>query len=902
LGRLFVGARGGESAALVVRGEAGIGKTALIEHAAGQASGFEVVRIAGVEFEMELPFAGLHQLCAPMLDHLTALPEPQRDALRVTFGLATGKVPDRFLVGLATLSLLSEVAQKRPLLCVIDDGQWLDAESGQVLGFVARRLLAESVLLLFAVREPTEVRHLQGLPDLTLPPLTDDDARALLNAAVPGRLDVRVRDRLVAETRGNPLALLELPRGMTAAELAGGFPGPPAQDLPAQIEESFFRRLESLPEPSRRLLLLAAAEPSGDVSLLWQAAGTLAIEREAAVVLDEEQLLEIDGHVQFRHPLVRSAIYSRAAPAHRREAHLALAEVINPQTDPDQRAWHRALAASGPDEELASELEQLAGRAQSRGGLAAAAAFLRRSVGLTEGMPGRVGRALSAAQVSLQAGELDPALNLVLVAEESTTDATWLARALLLRGQIAFAMGQWADAPPILVSAADKLRTLDLNLAREAYLNAWAAAHFGGESTADTLVAVSAAALRLPPSPKPRLPDLLLEGLATLMTAGRIEAAPILKRATAAFAEADASVEQGLRWGWLATMPASVLWDYRALDAVNARQLALARSNGALALLPFSLNAAAVFAAWKGDFAAARSAAAETATVAEATATPYVPLGAMMLAALRGRAAEATALFDSAEGAAQSNRGAGVLYARWLRAVLFNSLGEYAKAFVSARLASAEAPRLNVSSWALPELIEASVRTDNAAAGREALDRLTEVAAAADTEWASAIEARSRALLSDGAAAEACYREAINRLSRTELRPELARAHLLYGEWLRRQNRRAAARVELRIAYAMFTEIGMLAFGNRARRELQAAGETVRKRQEDTRNDLTPQEEQIARLAIEGRTNSEIGAHLYISARTVEWHLRKVFTKLGVTSRRGLRTVLPAPNGDGPTG
>jgi DNA-binding CsgD family transcriptional regulator len=476
-------------------------------------------------------------------------------------------------------------------------------------------------------------------------------------------------------------------------------------------------------------------------------------------------------------------------------------------------------------------------------------------------------------------------------------DEVQRARALLLRGQVAFASGEWADAPPILVSAGGKLRALDLNLARETYLSAWAAALFGGEAMADSLLAVSAAAISLPPAENPRPSDVLLEGLATLTTDGRIAAAPTLRRAIAAFAADDVSIEQSLRWGWAATMAPCVLWDDQAMEAVNVRQLELSRRAGALALLPVNLIVEAVLAASRGNFAAATSANAETAAVLEATGTPLGSVGAMLLAALRGREPEATAMFDPAEElAVASGQGSGVQVIQWVRAILFNSLGRYEQAFVTAQLACAEAPQFHVSSWALPELIEASARTDNAAAGRVALDRLAEVAEASGTDWARGVEARSRALLSGDAAAEAFYQEAIDRLGHTQMRPELARAQLLYGEWLRRQNRRVDARDRLRTAHTMFTEIGMLAFAERARRELQATGETVRKRQEETRNDLTPQEEHIARLAREGQTNPEIGAQLFISARTVEWHLRKIFAKLGVASRRQLREALPPPH------
>ena len=444
--RLLETVRAGESAALVLRGEAGIGKTALLEHCVAQASGFQVVRVAGVESEMELPFAGLHQLCAPMLAEVEGLLGPQQSALRVAFGLVSGDAPDRFLVALATLTLLAEVAVKRPLLCVVDDAQWLDAASAQVFGFVARRILAEPVLMLFAMREPAQDHHLMGIPELLLRGLTGDDARALLGSAIPGRVDPHVSDRIVAETRGNPLALLELPRDMAAAELAGGFPVPQSRDLQGQLEAHFLRRLGALSEGTQRLLLVAAADPTGDVALLWRAARTLGIERGLTTAVDAEELVEIGAQVWFRHPLVRSAIYSGASAEDRRAVHLALAAAMDPLTDPDRRAWHRALAAPGPDEEVGSELERSAGRAHSRGGLAAAAAFLQRSVALTRDPERRADRGLAAAQAQVQAGAFDEALRLLDAAETDAQTELQRARVDLMRGKIASAAGPITEA------------------------------------------------------------------------------------------------------------------------------------------------------------------------------------------------------------------------------------------------------------------------------------------------------------------------------------------------------------------------------------------------------------------------------------------------------------------------
>src|SRR4051794_34635386 len=894
LDRLLDNVRGGQSAVLVIRGEAGVGKTTLLGHCERQAAGFRVARLAGVESEMELPFAGLHQLCAPMLEHLGALPEPQQAALRIALGLASGAAPDRFLVALAALSLLSEVAVEQPLLCLVDDAQWLDAASRQVLGFVARRLLAESVAIVFAVREPTGERELAGLPELALRGLAEPDARALLATVGRGRLDARVRDRLVGETRGNPLAILELPRGLAAAQLPGvfGLDGPDA--LPERIEESFLRRLEALPGDARLLLLVAAAEPNDDPLLVWRAAERLGIGQSAAA--DTEGLLAVGERVAFLHPLVRSAVYRSASPQERRSVHLALAQATDTEADADRRAWHLAAAAPGPDEAVASELERSAGRAQARGGLAAAAAFLRRSVALTQDPARRVDRALAAAQAGLRAGAFEAALELLAAAEAGALDALQRARVELLHAELAYAQNRGSDAPLLLLRAARTLETLDVRLSRETYLDAWSAALFAGRlARAGGLLDVSRAVRTAPePAPPGRPCDLLLDGFARVFTDGRSAAEPVLERAAAAFASTEASVEEVLRWGWLATAGAVWVWDYDTCLAISTRGVQLARDSGALEVLVVAVNVLGQAVSLGGDFAAAALLIAEADAVTEATGTRVAPYGALVLAALRGRESEASQLIAATirEGTA-GGQGTAVQYAHWARAVVMNGLGRYEDALAAAIEASDDTPELFVSMWSLSELIEAAVRTGDTDLARRGLVRLGEYTHASDAEWALGIAARSHGLLSDGEDAERLYREAIERLGRTRLRPELARAHLLYGEWLRREGRRVDAREELRRAHDMLAAIGMKGFAERARKELQATGEKVRKRTVETRDDLTAQERQIARLSGAGLSNPEIGGQLFLSPRTVEWHLRNVFSKLGIHSRRDLSNVLP---------
>jgi DNA-binding CsgD family transcriptional regulator len=897
LDALLMNVRKGQSAGLVLHGEAGIGKTALLRYAARQASGFRVAEIAGVEAEMELPFASTHQLCAPMLARLDALTRPQRDALCVALGLSSGHAPDRFLVGLAVLSLLSAVAAERPLLCLVDDAQWLDAASSQVLGFVARRLQAESVAIVFAIRESTARSNFEGLPELLLGGLEEEDARALLARAVPGPLDDRVRDRIVAESRGNPLALLELPRTMSAAERAGGFVLPATRDVPRHIEDQYLRRVGDLPRATQRLTLLAAADPLGDARLVRRAAQRLGIEASAISPAERAELLEIGVRVRFRHPLVRSAVYRAASPEERRAVHLVLADVTDARVDADRRAWHLAAAAVGPDEDLASELERSAGRAQARGGLAAAAAFLTRAVSLTRDPARQVDRGLAAAQASLHAGAFDAALGLLATAETGTLDELERARVDLLRGQIAAASGADREAAAQLLTAAKRLEPLDVNLARETYLDAWGAALFAGELAGSVdLLDVSRAARSAPrPGHAPHPVDLLLDGLAVLMTEGRGAAAAMLKLAVSAFRGQEISVEKGLQWSVLASCASVELWDFESWDAVITRQMELARDAGALAPLSIALNGEGIVLAWSGDFPAAAGVVAEADAVTGATGTRIAPYGGMLLAALRGRQVEACALINAAiDDATARGEGLAVQYARWATAVLHNGLGGYEQALSAARQASDDTPDLFLSVWALPELVEAAIRSGRPRLAAEACERLADSANVSSTDWGLGIAARSRALLSEAESADSHHREAIARLTRTRLRTELARAHLLYGEWLRRENRRGDARTQLRTAHDQFTSIGMDAFAERARRELLATGEKLRKRSAESRDELTAQERQIAHLARDGLSNPEIGARLFLSPRTVEWHLHHVFTKLGIRSRRQLARALPA--------
>jgi len=903
LERLLDDVRAGRSGALVIRGEPGVGKTALLQFALDSGSDLRVARAVGVESEMELAYAALHQLCAPMLDRLEGLPAPQRDALRTVFGLTAGGAPDRFLVGLAALGLLSEVAEEQPLLCVVDDAQWLDRASAQALAFVARRLLAESVGLVFATREPSE--EFGRLPELVVGGLRDGDARKLLGSVLRGPLDERVRERIVAETRGNPLALLELPRGLTHAELAGGFGLPDAVPLSGRIEDSFRRRVEALPDESQRLLLVAAVEPVGEPLSVWRAAERLGIGVHAAAPAAAAGLLEFGAHIRFRHPLVRSAVYRAASAEERRTVHRALAQATDPKVDPDRHAWHRARAAPGADEDVAAELEQSAGRAQARGGLAAAAAFLERAAALTPDPARRVGRALAAARAKHQAGAPDAALSLLASAEAGPVDELQRARADLLRAQIAFAMSRGSDAPPLLLNAARRLEPLDARLARETYLDALIAAVSAhrlasGGGALEVAEAARAAGYTRSPAQPARAPDLLLDGWVLLITEGYAAATPTLARALSAFRSGESvSKDEEIRWLWFACHTAYELWDDETWHELSIRQVQLARAVGALAELPVALNSLAGASLFAGDFAAAETQVEEAEAVTEVTGHRLAPYGRLLLAAGQGREAAASELIESSmEEVVHRGEGLGLTAINWAAALFYNGLGRYADALAAAQKAT-EHPR--DMARVLPELIEAAARSGNPEDAADALERLSETTRTSGSDWGLGIEARSAALVSEGDAAEGLYREAIDRLGRTRMRVELARAHLLYGESLRRRRRRLDAREQLRTAHEMFTAMGFEAFADRAARELLATGETARKRTVETERQLTAQEAQIARLARDGLSNPDIGARLFISPRTVEYHLRKVFTKLDISSRKELddalgdagRTALP---------
>lgn len=907
LQRLVADARSGPSQVIVLRGEAGIGKTALLGHAIDHAQGFRIARTAGVESEMELAFAGLQHFCGALSKHLDALPGPQREALDIAFGVSSGPVPDRFLIGLAVLSLLAAASEQQPVLCVIDDAQWLDRVSLQTLAFVTRRLGSEPIAMLFAVREGAD-DELSGLPELQVRGLRAADAGALLDSAIPGLLDDRVRDRIVAETQGNPLALLELPRGLTAEELAGGFGWPDGARLSGQIERAFLRRVRQLPTPTQTVLLTAATDPLGDSGLLARAAERLGISLNALGPAESAGLIELGTRVRFRHPLVRSAIYRNADPLERRRIHGALAQATDPATDPDRRAWHRAHAAPGTNESIAAELEQSAGRAQARGGILAAAAFLQRATELTSDPALRGSRALAAAQAKHDAAAFDAARDLLAVADMAPLDPLARARAVRLHAKIAFAQSRVGtdDAATVseaaigLLEAAKGLENLDDDLARETYLDAVGAAMYGGRLCPRGGAIEVAEPARLAParSSPPRPTDLLLDGLAMRITHGAAASAQMLRDALDLIRR-EADRPNNTSWMWQAfpiALESAIheVWDDQMWHRLATRAVQVARDAGALSVLPAALVYRAGAHVHAGELDAAAELVQEADAISAATGHAPIRYHSLVLAAWRGTEPEAIPLIDAAmrDGAA---RGEGRLLGAmgYAAGVLNNGLGRYTLAFHAARRAC-EHEDLGLYSWCLTELIEAATRCGEHDAAAKALDQLEERTLAGQTDWAQGMVARSRALLAVDEDAEAHYREAIERLSTTRISVHVARAHLIYGEWLRRCHRRADARTELQAAHESFSQMGTEAFAERAQRELLATGAKVRKRAAGTAaasaQTLTAQEAQIARMAGQGMTNQEIAAQLFISAHTVEWHLRKVFAKRGITSRRQLRS------------
>ncbi|MBO1741452.1 BREX system ATP-binding domain-containing protein [Leifsonia sp. TF02-11] len=897
LDRLLDEVRGGASRILILSGEAGSGKTALLDRLVRAADDFQVVSTVGVQAERELPFAALQQLCTPLLAHLGALPARQASALRVTFCVEDGPAPDRLLVSLALLGLFAEAAVDRPLLCVVDDEQWIDAASAEALTFAARRLGEESVALVFATRSPGD--RLDGLPVESVRPLDDADADRLLSSTLPFAVDRRVRDQLVADAHGNPLALVELSRELRMARLGGGYGLADALPLPASLDAVFRRRIEALSPESRRLLVLAAADATGNIRLLWDAAALLGIPTDAARQLVDQGCLEFGLRVRLQHPLLRSAAYRTATSQELADVHAALAAATDPVADPDRRAWHRAEAATGLDDDTARELESSAERARARGGLAAAAAFLQRATLLSPAGADRTRRALAAARATVQVGAFDDARALLDLAETGSAGPADLARAQQLRAEVEFAGDRNGRVPALLLAAAEAIRPWDPELARSSLLDALRSSVYAGRfaeegSDLATVARVAASA----PSPGPSRATEPLDRIV-----GRYETngdpVPAFVSALRNIGCPNDDHASDPRWLSLLAFAASGAWDFPFWDALTGRFVLECREQGALSELRLALTQRIYVLLLAGRAREAEEAIDELTAALGTMGGRMASYSALAVAAFVGRERDVLEVADAAIRDAHA-RGEGLVLtgARWAVCVLYNGLGHYAEALDHAR-GALEPPvdELGLDNWTLVELIEAASRTGERDAAERAFARLTRTTRQSDGGWARGIQERCAALLADDAEAETHYREAIRLLGHSGLDAEEARAHLLYGEWLRRQRRRSGARTQLRLAHQRFEAVGMAAFAERARRELWATGEVVRSEAPTTGPALTAQEEQIAQLATDGLSNPEIGVRLFISARTVEYHLGKVFAKLNISSRAQLADARRAPAG-----
>ncbi len=890
LDELIKKAAGGRGGALVIEGEPGVGKTALLEDAAQRASRLSVLRVAGVQSELALPYAALHQLCARMLGRRDRLPGPQADAIAVALGGMAGRPPDRFLVSLAALGLLSDLAAERPALCLIDDAQWIDQESLQALAFVARRAEADSLALVFSTRLALD--ELAGIPRVRVQGLTEPDARDLLASVVPGRLDPLVRDRIIAETHGNPLALLELPHGLSPGQLAGGFGLPDPAGLSSRIEEGFLRRVRAFPVATQRVLLLAAADPVGDVPLLRRAAQRLGTSLdEDAAPAEADGLITVAGQVRFRHPLVRSAIYREASPGDRRTAHGALASAVQTDHDRDRRAWHLGHGTTFPNDEAAAELEKSADRANARGGPAAAAAFLELAAKLTSDSTRRARLTIASAESKYDAGALRQASALL-----DSLDATALgdadrAHLDLIRARIAFTAGGSGETAVLMAAAARRLEAVSVDLARATYLHAFSAGTFlGRDVTAGQWRDLGQAASHAPPpSGPPGARDLLLEGLALQLTAGYAPALGQLRQALQELVADDGRTENLIEVLWLASCVAIAVWDDSSWNALSERFISEGRRTGAIVHLLAAAQMRAIECVLAGDFAEAASQVEEKNLLSSVIGPTHGgDSGAVFLAAWRGH--EMSSAADASSPAPSRIWGFEADITCYATSVLCNALGRYESAMQAAR-AFLEDPN---GRWtpALPELVEAAMRCDQPGLARRAVDLLATTTARSGTHWAAGLECLCRALIAGDDTAEPLFAESVDHLGQTRIATSLARARLLYGEWLRRQGRRIDARGQLRAARDMFASMGAEAFAARAGRELAATGERLRERAVSPAVQLTAQETQIVRLAMNGESNSEIAAQLFISPRTVEYHLHKIFTKLGITSRNQLSRAL----------
>jgi DNA-binding CsgD family transcriptional regulator len=895
LNALLQGVRGGLGGAVVLRGEAGIGKTALLNAVIDAAGGLSVVRLEGVESEMQLGYAALHRLVRRYLHRLDHLPEPQRDALQSAFGLTAMAPADRFMVALATLSLLGDVAKDEPLLVIIDDAQWLDHESVASLVFVARRLHADQMALVFAVRDSLDTGTLfQGIPELRISGLDEGAARDLLSASVVDPVSHHVAGRIIAVTRGNPLALQELSGELTPEHLAEHEPLPDPLPIGELIEARFLRQVRLLPDDTQLLLLAAAADPEGDRDTLWRASSVLGVSAVALEPAADSGLVVLHPRIEFRHPLVRSAVYSGATATDRRRVHHALAEVMNAETDPDRKALHMASAALGPDEGLAAALEQSAAQARARGGYVAESSFLARSASLTPDPHRQAGRLLLAAQAAFLAGNVGYSESLLGQARPLLSSTFERAQAQRLDGHLRYPLGQPHLAPSLLLGAAKAFGPAHPVLSHHSLIDAFQACGVSLEFTEGTTgseigqTALESLALQ---GGATTPADVLLKAFALRYCEGYTAAVPAMRDAVRA--QADMSFEEVNRWNYLAAILAIELWDEAENRNTMTRLESAARATGALPALQVALAGLATIDRRAGRFNEARERYAELHDVALAIGefVDVLDLFDAELLCWQGDEQARAKVAHLMEGGAAFCYATLIYSANLSLSTLELAEGRY-EAALAAALKVTRGDGLGWSSEAIPNVVEAAVRCGDTSSATDALECLIERAAASGTPWSLGLLARCRALVTDGSGAAVLYEEGLSRLGQTSLRTEVARTHLVYGEWLRRQKRRTEARDQLRRAYEMFDTMGARPFAERARVELLATGERARARSVETTHDLTSREMQVARLAAQRATSREIAGQLFISANTVDYHLRKVFQKLGVTSRRDLTGVL----------
>jgi DNA-binding CsgD family transcriptional regulator len=891
IGRILDDARRGLSGVLVLRGEPGVGKTALLDDAQAAAPDLQVIRIDCVETEMKLSFGALHQFIRPCLDGLDAIPSPQRTALRLVLGMAEGRAPDPFLVGLASLGLLAQRASRRPLLCLVDDAHCLDRESADALAFVARRLYADSIAIIFAIREPTPTFSvLDGLPELRLAGLTKADADELLALITGPAVPRLTAGRIVAETGGNPLALIEIGQQLAAGTLAGDSPLPEPIPLGRQLEQRYLQEVKALPAQTRSLLLAAAADPAGDPNLLWQVGIDLGFTVEASAAAEARQLITIRDTVRFRHPLIRSAVYYGASFAQRQRVHARLAQATS-LADPDQRAWHLAQSATGPDESVAEELERAAERASRRGGWTAAAALFHRSATLSAHRATRARRMLSAAEASCSAGTPRQAQAELDDAASYRDDQRHAGLAGRVQGHIHHAQRQPAKATAALLAAAARLGPVDIRLARDVLVEAVVEAQINGrlapEGTSRTDVARLARTLPLPPGLTPTAGDLLLDADTGLQLHGLEAATPLLRRAIDAVRRQAGDPPEMFQWLAAACAAATILADEPLLHELSHRMETSARQQGAIFPLALALSHAGVAGLFAGDLAQAQRCFTERITQAEALGQHW-SIGSLLLSAWRGQDQQTYALLDTvADEASRQGQGYQLVFADYARCVLELGHCGYEAAYAGFTSCIDDTSQVK---FALPDLIEAAQRSGHREDARHLVPALARLADASPGPVTLGFLARARALIAaDDQGAEGHYQEAISQHGRARGPAHLARSHLVYGEWLRRVKRPREARTSLKAAHQIFAEIGAQGFAERARLELSAAGGTVPiQAARGPGHDLTPQEAQVTRLAAGGATNAEIAAQLYLSPNTVDYHLRKVFRKLGITSRRQL--------------